>query len=244
MTLLIKDGFESGGFTKFTGTEISAGDGLTVIGGGGNHHGRKAAQATGGGDASERADCYVNVNQTVVSMRGYFKMLVALPTVNTGIAVLDMVDSLLANTIGRLSFFNLGGANINIRLDYMSGAVQLTSYVLFPYKLNEWYCLELDYKVDNAAGYALGWLGDRQIFNLTGLDTDNRGNISRLRWGIDFSATTVAHTLIFDDCIATANEGRIGTEGSPFNYVRGVGGDKRSGTNFTRNLRQSYSRWW
>lgn len=183
---IFSDGFESGNFSAWTGTNGSPSIVKSPV-----HHGSYAAQA----DAAYEYWYKTFSGQTVVYVRFYFRL--------SALIYFEIFKV-------RTSTANIGTLNIDtdgsIRYIYKNGAADqyLPSYSGYPAKLrtNTWYCLEIKHTINGTNGEVAFWLNGTLCASANGKDTDNYGNITEILLGRYYGSGTCIATF---DCVVVAN---------------------------------------
>lgn len=100
---------------------------------------------------------------------------------------------------GTIANLRIAGVN-GWRLYYLSGGATLTANVNHAVDFTNYICVELHVKIHGATGEYQVWVDGVLIYNLVGLDTDDRGNVDYLRIGDAGNAGTPSYTR-FDDVV-------------------------------------------
>jgi hypothetical protein len=185
-TIIFQDGFESGDFSAWTGTNGSPSIVTSPV-----HHGTYAAQA----DAQYEYWYKTFSEQTVVYVRFYFRL--------SALIYFEMLNVITATgTIGILSPLATG----NIRYTYKNGTTDeyLPSWEGYAagLKPDTWYCIEIKHTISGTNGEIQMWLDGTSIGSVSGKDTDNYGNINQILMGRYYGAGTCTVTC---DCVVVAD---------------------------------------
>ena len=224
---LFRDDFESAGFTKWTGTSISAGETLAVqkafV-----HHGGFAAEATTDGSAAiETAICYRTLAPTLSQL---YARLYARVVSHDLVAVDD-----------RFHFIRFGAAAANLAwigwrysggvvkwyLLTRNGAGYSTVYATGASPVvGQWYCIEMYWLEDALAGIGRCWVDGNLIMQTpAGIDTADYGDCLYVDMGIAETFNTVVADVIFDCCVI--DNTYIGPE-VPLRSLSSIGGKHRN----------------
>jgi DNA-directed RNA polymerase subunit RPC12/RpoP len=199
-TTIFEDGFESGDFSAWTGT-----DGTISVETTDPYLGTRYAQHTSSSTNSV-SECYKSVsNQVEAYMRLYLKF----PTVFTG-ASADGWE-----TGPRLTITGVVGAQAKCKYDgsnyywgvevYESSGWQTYWGSAFTLQ-SKYYCIELYFKVGQSDGAVALWVDGVQQVNETGLDTNDYGDyITRARDRIQRRTGSDAASLVYTDCVVVAD---------------------------------------
>lgn len=168
------------------------------------HHGSKHGEfTTDASSTKETAYCHKTLaEQAELYVRGYFKIKTALPA--NGKIYMPIRTRSVA-WIANLCFSKTAAGVKQLRLDYHDGATHVYSSVNFDYALDTWYSIELRVKVHATDGAYGVWVDGVQKFDVTGVDSDEHGNITSVLVGEVNSNGQMAHG-IYVDCIKFADE--------------------------------------
>lgn len=198
-TELLNDGFESGDFSAWDGTQVSTGETATVevID---PHHGTYQAKfSCDGSSANEYARVYKSLiaGQDTVYTRAYFKIITALPASGQGYRLIRH-KSPETFAIGYVRIVNVAGT-----IKWLLIANEVEDEYIDSIQLDTWYCLELYTKVNTVSGEAKLYIDGTERCSLTGdysLDT----RISAIYIGQGGSTGATAHD-IYVDCVVVAD---------------------------------------
>ncbi len=195
-----EDGFEGGDFSKWTGTETSYGESITVASYNsysGTYHSRYASN---GGSGIEYAYCFKDVNEEEIYARGYFRIANGLP----------LVDN---NDRFYLMFFKANDqhvAGIGIRKhngieQWIAFGRDGTGWVWPTYKTSpaieedKWYYIELFWQKESYQGNVEVYIDGEKVFDITGLNTAQYGNVDRVEFGMTHSSGLQNNLIIYGD---------------------------------------------
>lgn len=204
-TTIFSDGFESGDFSAWTGTNIGAASSLNTTDTQ-KHCGTYSLAGYNAG--SEIAEVYKSISASeTVYMRGYFRFT-DLPTPGNLIALIGMTgtgDRQLA-----VSLYNLGGT---MNFQVVAFAAYTDYGTIGSLETGVWYCIEAKFYA-NANGSVQVWLDGTEKFCASGDDFSGRGNINAVRVGngVDGKDSTIESTIHFD-CVVVSDS-YIGPETS------------------------------
>ena len=200
--LIFEDGFESGSFSVWTGVSVTSGETATVV----NtlaHHGTYSGRLMSNGNfRTERACCYESVaSQAELYARGYFRVAAS------GIAANDnrffvMIFKAGGNPVAFAGWRMTGGV-VKWCLLIRSGTGWATAYSAASPALNQWYCVELHWKKDTAAGLGEMYVDGALACSITGKNTTAYGNADRLEFGLP-EIVNCANTTAYCDCVKVA----------------------------------------
>jgi hypothetical protein len=212
-TTIFSDGFESGNFNAWTGTEQSGG--TIVVSSAYAHHGSYSAKASI--TASQGyASCYKDItSQTTIYIRAY--VYIAAGTFASGVQVgfispRDVPDSITACHVG------VANANRQLWLQYRHSTTNYDVYSSTTLSTNTWYCIELKYVKSTTAGEYRVWLNGNEVTDLTQTGKNTDADVTRVRVGPRF--TNVINNFVgYFDCVVVANT-YIGPEaaGQTYNF--------------------------
>ncbi len=201
MTNLFSDGFESGTLLK-SDNPAGAWDGITAgcsVETNNPHHGTHNAKLVGSSDY-----VYAWANLTSSTPTGYIRAYVKLTSlpVNNG------------DYVGLLGFEQAGdGSGQSFAAIRKTSGVQYwaiqgrngASYSIWDSSTTPtagtYYCVELYAYVHNSAGVYTLWINGVQVLSVTGLDTDNFGNLGAAVIGCSVIPTAAAYF----DCVVTSD---------------------------------------
>lgn len=192
------DGFESGTFNAWTGTETLNGGSLKVLPSAA-YSGHYGAEASSTGRSNVVAETYERINATALYERAYFRMNTVLPTGSQNLNVLEFINGANFNTISAVFFDTTGGVpKIELQIVY-DGNYDYFAYN-YNYTLNTWYCLEL-YLNDSTFGAATVWLNGNSIISVKGINDTGQGTIGQCEVGIAYSSIMTPFTMDYDNAV-------------------------------------------
>ena len=103
---------------------------------------------------------------------------------------------------------NLYTDGSSLRMWYADGASHSFTNVAWSPTANVYYCIEMRVKVDGSAGVAQAWIDGVNKIDVSGLDTDNYGNIDRIYVGQMYNVNSDIY--IDDAVVADAYIGCLG----------------------------------
>jgi len=196
--IIFADGFESGGFSAWTGKSVTTGETATVV----NtmaHHGTYSAKFTSNGNGGfEYASCYKSVSSlSEVYARGYFR-----------VAASGIVDN--GDRISFIAFANVSGYYAAYAGWCKIGGVLKWSLVLGSTvvystsspSLNTWYCVELHWKKGTTTGLGELYVNGVKVCSITGKNTAPYGSISQAIFGL--ALRNCASATAYCDCTKIA----------------------------------------
>jgi len=135
-------------------------------------------------------------------VRGYFRVSVS------GIADNDdrfyfIISKSGGNPVAFAGWKQVGGI-VKWNLLIRSGTGWANAYSTTSPSLNQWYCLELHWKKDSAAGLGELWVDGKLVCPITGKNTATYGNVNRVECGLP-EIVNCASTMAYCDCIKAAN---------------------------------------
>jgi len=209
---VFEDGFESAGFSAWSGTTTTSGETATVTGTQPHHGVYSASFTSNGGGGTENAYCYLTVDMDEVYVRGYFYLESGLPLVDEG----DRFYLLrLAGTSQNLVYAGIrrdGGVD-----KWMVYARNGANWMDWTYndtvlpETGRWICVELHWKLDSAAGLVELYVDGSKIIEVTGIDTDNYGNAVRVEFGLIYASGVQNSLTVYGDC-AVVSQTYVGPE--------------------------------
>ena len=199
---LFQDSFESGDFSAWTGTEVSTGETMSVVSTVAHHGSYSAEGVFDGSTNDEYARCYKDITaQSTIFTRLYFRTNVTPP--DSGDMLQFIRYSAAGNWIGDGGIYNDAGT-LKAYARYYAGGIQTITGDPITVNTDTWYCLELKFVIDGVNGEIRLWLDGTEVLTATGLDTDDRGNISRVYAGpTGWSMGTVT---AYVDCVVVSTE--------------------------------------
>ena len=200
------DGFESGDFSKWTGTTTSSGESALVVDTL-PHHGNRHGQFTSnGGSDTEHAYCYKVIDKEELYARGYFYVAGDLPLADNG----DRFYFLRF----RANDQSLTGAGIrrNDGVDSWILYARDGSGWIGPFyasspvvEEHRWYCVELYWKKASSYGLVEMYVDGEKVLEVGNIDTADFGNVDEVDFGM-VSATNVQNRLtVYGDCFTLSN---------------------------------------
>ena len=203
---LFDDDFESGDFSKWTGTLTTSGETTTVASYGpysGNYHGRFASDGSSG---AEHAYCYKTVNEEKVYARGYFRIVKGLPLSDN-----DDRFYFIRFRAGDQSLAGVGIRRYNGVERWMVYGRDGSSWVWPTYatspsiEMNHWYCIELFWLKDASQGRIEVYIDGQKIFEITGINTAYFGNVDSVHFGLIHAAGVQNNLIVYGDPFAISN---------------------------------------
>ena len=195
-----QDGFESGDFSKWTGTYNTYGETTTVASYrpySGNYHARFASN---GGSGVEHAYSYKTIDMNEVYARGYFYVAGGLPLADNG---------------DRFYFLRLRGDSQNliyagIRRDggvdkwviYGRNGARWMGWIYSSTLVAEtsrWYCVELHWKKHSTAGLIELYVDGAKILEIDRINTAYYGNAKQVNFGLIYAASVQNSLIIYGD---------------------------------------------
>ena len=201
--LLFEDGFESGDFSKWTGTTTTSGETATVASYrpySGNYHGRFTSN---GGSGVEHGYSFKTLNEEKVYARGYFRVVRGLP-------LSDNNDRfyLIRFRAGDQSLTGVGIRRYNGVERWMVYGRDGSSWVWPTYvtspsiEMNRWYCIELDWQKHASQGKIEVYIDGQKIFEITGINTSYFGNVNSVQFGLINDAGVQNNLIVYVDSSA------------------------------------------
>ena len=214
-TTIFTDNFETGDFSKWTGTKSHDGGVSAGIQTGTVYSGTYSTRFVVADQAYESGYCLykdLGATYTTINARTYV-YLTATPKVGSVMEVMGFSsDGWIPNAVGtRIDIVNVGG-NAQWRVNYYSGGWQ-SGYV-GSVQAGNWYCIETHLVIGSGNGETRFYVNDTEVLTKTGLSNTAAGAWVRyLSLGINDE--TGGNTLnVFYDSVAVADS-YIGPEGSP-----------------------------
>lgn len=196
---IFEDDFESNDFSAWTDTATSTGETASVVTTDphcGTYHADFDCDGSSGG---ETAYVYKTISSAAtIYARGYFKIKTSLPQENGEYTLMQLVGT---GWIAELKLRDVVGTK-KWRLSYHSGASHLTSdYEPTPaIALDTYYCLELYTYVHATEGAYKVYIDGVERISVSGLDTDEHGDMDRVSVGETYSRFADIHG-VFADCV-------------------------------------------
>jgi hypothetical protein len=94
-----------------------------------------------------------------------------------------------------------------------------TAYSISSPSLNQWYCVELHWKKDTAAGIGELWVDGKKVCSVTGKNTAYYGGVNRVEDGLP-EILNCAATTVYSDCVKVSNA-YIGPEPTTTMFANG-----------------------
>jgi len=206
-TIIFEDDFETGDFSKWTGTVGTPSIVTDPV-----HHGTYGMKADGGAYENEYAYKTFTPYSTIYA-RAYLRWPTN-PTLDNrldGMIVLlgawgSVVQGGIINDAGTMKWL----------LTYLSDTSYLTAMATTPVPtVDTWFCMELKGLVSGTVGEARLYIDGNEVITVTGLDNDGMGNIQELRVG-NYAAITYPLFTWTDyvDCLVVSDE-YVGPEVPP-----------------------------
>jgi hypothetical protein len=212
-SVLFADGFESGGFSLWTGTATTSGDSVAVTSAGPFHGSVSGSfQTETVTSGTRRAYVYENIEENpAIYARAYFHIEAGLP-LNDNDDRLTLIQFLGSggSIISNLQIRRVQGEDRFAVLAF-TGAMQTTTQV-YPSN-NTWYCLELYTKINSTEGEVKAYVDGIELMSLTRMNTTGLGDILSIRFGLANSINVQHRTTVFVD-EAVINTSYIGQSGS------------------------------
>jgi parallel beta-helix repeat protein len=197
--ILFSDGFESGGFNRWTGTGVSSGETVAVVNVP-SHHGLYSGRFTSnGGGGFETAYCYETVaSSTELYVRGYFQ--VSQSGITSNDQRFHMIVFMAGSTPLAYAGWRMTGGVVKWTVIIRDGtnSVWPTAYSTVTPSLNKWYCVELHWKNDAVNGLGELWVDGTQVCSISGKNTALQGNVSVVRFGL--GDIYCGSTIVYGDC--------------------------------------------
>jgi hypothetical protein len=198
---LFEDSFESGDFSKWTGTSVSPGDTATIV----NwkpHHGTYNGRFSSDTSSSvEYAHCYKVIDNSEIFARAY----VCVPR---GLSLSQDDDRFYlvrlragSQSLAAVGIKHDGGADKWII--YASDGSKRVGpfYATSPtIQMNRWYCVELHWKKDASQGLVELYVDGMKILKATNIDTSYYGNVAKVDFGLISDTDTEQTMIVYGDC--------------------------------------------
>ena len=199
---LFYDGFESGTFNAWTGTSVSSGE-IAATANTPTHHGIYSAKySSNGGGGTEYAYSYKTMaSSTELYARSYFYVS------QSGIAdesdrFYTIIFKAGSNSVAYAGWKKTGGL-VQWSLVIRSGTSYVYAYSANVPSMNHWYCVELHWKEDAAAGLGELWVDGSLVCSITGVNTGTYGALTQVAFGLP-QITNCASTTVFCDCVVVS----------------------------------------
>ncbi|MEM2506182.1 MAG: M14 family metallopeptidase [Nitrososphaeria archaeon] len=208
--LLFNDGYETGNFNAWTGTQTTTNDQAIVIATNayeGNYHAQLQTNAIASG--TKYAYSYITLTTPIseIYTRAYFYIVDGLPLDDNddrfGLIAYEANNQLLCtlrvHRSSGVDKFNIIGFNGD-------GTVQRGTDDIYPAK-GQWYCLEFYVKVHSLKGEYRAWINGVEQIAITDVNNTRYGwGVNRIRIGLT-STINVQHTVtIYCDVAAVSNK--------------------------------------
>lgn len=199
---IFKDNFESGDFSRWSGSGKSSGESATVV----NtlsYEGTYSAMFTSNGHGGhEHAYCYVGVSSsTELYARGYFYVSAS------GIADNNDRFYLIVFKAGGSGVAFAGwrqtGGVVKWNLLIRDGTGWVGTYSIETPLLNQWYSVEIHWIKDSSNGGAELWIDGALVCSITGKNTAYYGGVNRVRFGLA-DMVNVGGTVVCADDVAVS----------------------------------------
>jgi hypothetical protein len=207
---IFEDGFESGSFSKWTGTSISSGETATVSATkpyAGSYSGKFT---TNSGNGWEYSYCHKSVDVSEVYVRGYFNISGGLPLVDNSdrLYFLRLVGG---QTLVYTGIMREGGVDRWVIL-VRNGAnwMNWKSAATPSPQMGTWVCVELHWKSDATQGLAELYINGVKIVWVTGINTAYYGKATRVDFGLPYAIGVQKKVIIQGDS-AKISKTYIGT---------------------------------
>ena len=203
---VFEDDFESGDFSKWTGTSTSSGETATVRDYTPHHgtfHGRFTSDGNGG---TEYSYCYKAIDEQELYARGYFYVARGLPLADNSDRFYFLRFRSSSQSLAGAGIRQNGGVNSWI-VYARDGSSWIGPVYASPPSIRaaRWYCIELHLKQHVSQGLVELYVNGEQVLEITGIDTSYFGNVETINFGL-ISATNVQNSLIvYGDCFAASN---------------------------------------
>jgi len=203
---VFEDGFESGDFSKWTGTTTSSGESALVVDTlphHGTHHGQFTSN---GGSDSEHAYCYKMIDKEELYARGYFYVAGDLPLTDNEDRFYFIRFTANDQSLTGAGIRRNGGVDSWILYARdgtgLIGPFYAPSPVVEEYR---WYCVELYWKKAVSYGLVEMYVDGEKVLEVTNIDTADSGNVDEVDFGL-VSATNVQNRLtVYGDCFALSD---------------------------------------
>lgn len=211
MTIIFSDGFETGDFSEWTGVNS-----VPLIVTSPVHHGTSAMRINMNLAPVAYKWCYktLAVSQAVVYHRYYF-CTDELP--NAENEKIDISRGRVGATdiwqVALAQYAAVGGLcwTFNYRSNTTWTEVRSAATSI---GINQWYCVEIYWKKDAAAGEVHLYIDGTEVASVTGKKTDAYGNCDTIRNGVSSYSGVFIGPNIYEDCVCVA-DAYIGLEVNP-----------------------------
>jgi hypothetical protein len=200
---LFSDGFESGDSSAWSGTTVTSGDNVAVVGTN-PFRGDYSARFETNGVASgiKRASVYKSISESsLIYARGYFYFVEGLPLMDNDdyFAVIqflspdgDVICSLQIRKIQGQDVFHLSG--ISGSMSWVHGS----TYDILPAE-DKWYGVELYAYIHATAGVYKIYIDGVERISAANVNTTRCGNISAIRFGLASCSNTQQKIVVYGD---------------------------------------------
>lgn len=197
---VFQDNFESGSFSKWTGTKFTIGETVTVtnvLTREGTYSAKMTSNANGG---YERAYCYRNItSSSELYARGYF--YISQNGINSdNDRIFLIVFRAGSNGVAYAGWKRTGGI-IKWCLTMRDGTSYVDVLSSATPAINRWYCVEIHWKKDAANGISDLWVDGVKICSAVGKNTATYGNVNQVQAGLAEIYGCLATTAYCDVCV-------------------------------------------
>lgn len=219
MTVIFKDGFDSGDFSKFSKTMISQTlfEVTSISPKSGSYHARSLNQAMA---AWERGQAVAQLTEPVKALhaRAYVQFVSGLP-LNPSANPSDPTRIIV------IGIYGAGDGIVTIRLQYSAAGDRLVlmmisdadgythAYTEFVPEPGRYYCVEIMAEVDSVNGQAHVWVDKKLIGSIIGINNTRRGDITNARFGTLYTNVDHPIEVYIDSC--AVGDSYIGPEEAP-----------------------------
>jgi len=202
------DGFESGNFSAWTGTDGTSGETATVV----NtiaHHATYSAKFTSNGNlGTESAYCHKRITASAeLYARGYFRVKTSGIAANWdgfNLMMFRAGESTLWNPVAWAGWKMVDGVvRWSLLIRDGTGFVWADALSTASPALNQWYCVELHWWKHSTQGLAELYVNGKLVCSLKGKNTSAFGNVERLDFGLP-ELVDLASTTVYCDCVKVA----------------------------------------
>jgi hypothetical protein len=204
--LLLEDGFESGNFAKWNGTINTAGETSSVAKYqpySGNYHARFASNGT---DGVENAYCFKIVSEQKVYVSGYFRFVRGLPLIDNNDRFYLMLLRAADQNVGGIGIRRYNGVERWATYARNGSDWIWPTYSASPaIEANRWYHIELYWQKSASQGLVRVYIDNQEIFEITGINTANFGNVTNIQCGIVYAAGVQNSLIVYADSLTISN---------------------------------------
>ena len=195
--IIFKDNFESGDFSKWTGTYVTKSETVRVVDWRpleGDFHGRFRSD---GGGRYENAYCYKKISSVdEIYVRAYVNIPRGLPLEDNGDRFYVIRLRANGNSLAGIGIRHNGGVDKWIIYARDGSGWVGPVYAAEPnVKGGRWYCIELHWKKDSSQGLVEVYINGIKILEISGIDTSYFGGVDEIDFGL-ISATRVQKSVI------------------------------------------------